>query len=149
MDMDAFQRTANLPSLEEQVASLQALLEATRRVHSTIAVDEVLLGSAQIVVRELEMEGALLISPEAGDRLAFYGARNSQRSLLPKSMPLIPGYSLASRSVTCYEVGATTWTRSHYRDGSHLFIVADVSGKGLVSAIMATSSGRHFAPSPR
>ena len=89
--MDALQSTANLPSLEEQVARLQALLEATRRVHSTIAVDEVLLGSAQIVVRELEMEGALLISPETGNRLASYGdvpeppfARCSRFALLAK-----------------------------------------------------------------
>ena len=32
-------------------------------------------------------------------------ARAVQRSLLPKAMPDIPGFSIAWRSTTCYEVG--------------------------------------------
>jgi serine phosphatase RsbU (regulator of sigma subunit) len=44
--------------LQQQVARLQALLEATRQVHSTIREDEVLEQTLRIVVRELEMAGA-------------------------------------------------------------------------------------------
>ena len=58
---------AHLPQdglpLEQQVARLQALLEATRQVHSTMQVKEVLVQAARILVRELEMEGALFLSP--------------------------------------------------------------------------------------
>jgi serine phosphatase RsbU (regulator of sigma subunit) len=44
--------------LQQQVARLQALLEASRQVHSTTREDEVLEQVLRIVVRELEMAGA-------------------------------------------------------------------------------------------
>ena len=44
--------------LQQQVARLQALLEASRQVHGTIREEEVLESVLRIVVRELEMEGA-------------------------------------------------------------------------------------------
>jgi serine phosphatase RsbU (regulator of sigma subunit) len=44
--------------LQQQVARLQALLEASRQVHSTIQEKEVLEQVLRIVVRELEMAGA-------------------------------------------------------------------------------------------
>ena len=44
--------------LQQQVARLQALLEASRQVHSTIREEEVLEQVLKIVVRELEMAGA-------------------------------------------------------------------------------------------
>src|ERR1019366_5613081 len=44
--------------LQQQVARLQALLEASRHVHSTIHEEEVLESVLRIVVRELEMAGA-------------------------------------------------------------------------------------------
>jgi serine phosphatase RsbU (regulator of sigma subunit) len=43
---------------KQQVVRLQALLEAGRRIHSTIALDEVLKTVLEIVVRELELSGA-------------------------------------------------------------------------------------------
>ena len=201
-------------SLEEQVARLHALLEASRRVHATIAADEVMLETARVLVRELEVKGARFLSP-AGETIASYGAlpllmdqdcarfqllgkdqnrlaelivvtdegcelslyerdfieslvlqaavalenallherdlqwvrvaqdlnaaRDIQRSLLPKTMPDIPGVSIAARSVTCYEVGGDYLDVLERPDGSLLLIVADVAGKGLASAIVATS----------
>ena len=66
-------------------------------------------------------------------------ARQIQRSLLPQSLPSIPGYSLAFRSDTCYEVGGDYLDIVEQPDGSLLIVVADVAGKGLASAIMSTS----------
>jgi serine phosphatase RsbU (regulator of sigma subunit) len=43
---------------QQQVVRLQALLEASRLIHSTIALDGVLTTVLQIVVRELELTGA-------------------------------------------------------------------------------------------
>ena len=60
--------------LEQQVARLQALLEATRQVHSTIRVNEVLAQTARILVRELEMEGALFLAPASDHRLGYWGS---------------------------------------------------------------------------
>src|ERR1700732_94567 len=53
---------SSLP-LAEQVVRLQALLEASRSVHSTIELTDVLQQSARIAVRELELDGALFTSP--------------------------------------------------------------------------------------
>ncbi|MGD0939222.1 MAG: SpoIIE family protein phosphatase [Terracidiphilus sp.] len=50
--------------LQQQVARLQALLEASRQVHSTTREEEVLEQVLRIVVRELEMAGAAF--PSAG-----------------------------------------------------------------------------------
>jgi serine phosphatase RsbU (regulator of sigma subunit) len=196
--------------LQQQVARLQALLEASRPVHSTIREEEVLERVLRILVRELEMAGAafpgsglaygdapangkngasnypledregrrmveLVVAPPDGRELTLYeadfieglalqaavalenarnhkrnvefarvqqdmdAARAIQRSLLPQKLPSIPGYSLAFRSATCYEVGGDYLDIVEQPDGSLLVAVADVAGKGLASAIMSTS----------
>jgi serine phosphatase RsbU (regulator of sigma subunit) len=203
--------------LQQQVARLQALLEASRHVHSTIREEEVLEQVLRIVVRELEMAGAaftgtgmsygdeealaagtvpesglplpafplndrdgkrmeqLVVAPPDGRELTIYeadfleglalqaavalenarnhkrnvefarvqqdldAARNIQRSLLPQTLPSIGGYSMCFRSVTCYEVGGDYLDIVEQPDGSLLIVVADVAGKGMASAIMATS----------
>ncbi len=198
--------------LQQQVARLQALLEASRQVHSTTHENEVLEQVLRIVVRELEMAGAafpsaglvygedpavavsevngsplswpldgrdgkrmteLVVATPGGRDLTLYetdfieglalqaavalenaryhkrnlefarvqqdldAARDIQRSLLPQTLPSIPGYSAAFRSVTCYEVGGDYLDIVEQPDGSLLIAVADVAGKGLASAIMA------------
>lgn len=217
MDQDAqfsFESQSGLP-LEQQVARLQALLEATRQVHSTMRVDEVLQRSARLLVLELEMNGALFLEPGSEEPRVFYGeipgapyegcrrfplvsrenhtlaelivsspaceefsvyeqdfieglvlqtavalenatlherdlewarvqqdldaARSLQMSLLPKCMPTIESFSIAGRSTTCYEVGGDYLDTMRLPDGTHLMVVADVAGKGLASAIVATS----------
>jgi serine phosphatase RsbU (regulator of sigma subunit) len=201
--------------LQQQVARLQALLEASRQVHSTIREEAVLGAVLRIVVRELEMAGAafqgtglsygevpdsssqteesqesrafllqdregkrmaeLVVASPEGRELTLYesdfieglvlqaavalenarnhernlqwarvqqdldAARNIQRSLLPQSLPDIAGYSLAFRSVTCYEVGGDYLDIVDQPDGSLLIAVADVAGKGLASAMMSVN----------
>lgn len=204
---------SSLP-LTEQVVRLQALLEASRAVHSTIELTDVLHQSACIAVRELELEGALftqqdvsygnvpaaavagpcddcprfellsrdgrvlselVVATPEGRPLSLYerdfleglvlqtavalenainhkrhleyarlaqdldAARAIQQSLLPQSMPSIPGYSLAARSRACYSVGGDYLDVVTEPDGSHLMVVADVAGKGLASALVCTA----------
>ena len=196
--------------LQQQVARLQALLEASRQVHSTIHENEVLEQVLRIVVRELEMDGAafpsagllygrepsaesgsmlawplddrgghrmteLVVAPPDGRELTIYesdfieglalqaavalenarfhkrnvefarvqqdldAARAIQRSLLPQTLPSIEGYSLAFKSVTCYEVGGDYLDIVAQPDGSLLIAVADVAGKSIPAAmLMAT-----------
>jgi serine phosphatase RsbU (regulator of sigma subunit) len=66
-------------------------------------------------------------------------ARAIQRSLLPQSLPDIPGYSVGFKSATCYEVGGDYLDILSMPDGSVVMAVADVAGKGLASAMMSTS----------
>ncbi|MGH9595924.1 MAG: PP2C family protein-serine/threonine phosphatase, partial [Edaphobacter sp.] len=200
--------------LAEQVVRLQALLEASRSVHSTIEPSDVLQQSARIAVRELELEGALftpqdvaygdvpaaavneacdtcprfellsregkalselVVATPGGRQLTLYerdfleglalqtavalenainhkrhleyarlsqdldAARAIQQSLLPQTMPSIPGYSVAARSRACYQVGGDYLDIVTEPDGSHLMVVADVAGKGLASALVCTA----------
>lgn len=53
-------------NLLQQVARLQALLETSRQVHSTIQLDAVLHTVLRIVVLELEIPGALFTGPRLG-----------------------------------------------------------------------------------
>jgi serine phosphatase RsbU (regulator of sigma subunit) len=210
---------------QQQVVRLHALLEASRLMHSTIVLDEVLHTVLRIVVRELEMKGAFFTSipksygeapadfnnpatrqaHEADDAtkdtwlsfplcdksgeaftelvvivptgrtltldetdflasLAMQGAvaienarfheralewqrvetdlaaaRDIQRSLLPQRMPEISGYSMAARSVTCYEVGGDYLDIVPLPSGETILVVADVAGKGLSSALVVAS----------
>jgi len=226
MDAVTSTRADKLLSLEEQIVRLQALLEASRQVHSIVSVHDVLARTAQVLVRELEIQGAefrsaqtkellatygspdpdstanarfqlvardntalaeLLVTPSRGEELSIYeedfieglvlqaavalenalyherdlqwarvqqdldAARNIQRSLLPKSMPTIAGFSIEGRSSACYEVGGDYMDTVVLPDGTHLFVVADVAGKGLASAIIATgfrSAFRSLASQP-
>ncbi len=205
--------------LQQQIARLQALLEASHKIHSTIELDSVLRAVLELSVRELEMAGAFftafpfsygeiqprfLLHPPTSDPkrgcfrfplldrggalltemivltrdcapLSLYeqdflenlamqaavaienaryhertldlervqqdlaSAREIQRSLLPQSMPAIPGYSIAARSQTCYEVGGDYLDILPLPGGSWMMVVADVAGKGLASALVGTS----------
>lgn len=82
--------------LQQKLARVQSLLEASRRVHATINLDDVLGAVLEIAAKELEAEGAFFFSagPEFADRPLLYGdvpddwSRWSERSELP-------GYSSA------------------------------------------------------
>ncbi len=52
-----------LVDLQQQVARLQALLETSRQVHATVRLEELLQTVLRIVVRELELPGALVTEP--------------------------------------------------------------------------------------
>jgi serine phosphatase RsbU (regulator of sigma subunit) len=53
----------DIVDLQQQVARLQALLETSRQVHATVQLDELLNTVLRIVVRELELPGALITEP--------------------------------------------------------------------------------------
>jgi phosphoserine phosphatase RsbU/P len=55
--------SGDLIDLQQQVARLQALLEASRQVHAALQLDDVLTSVLRILVRELELAGALFTHP--------------------------------------------------------------------------------------
>ncbi len=61
--------------LQQKLARVQSLLEAARRVHSTIRLDDVLGGVLEIAAKELEADGAFFVSasPELQARTGIYG----------------------------------------------------------------------------
>ena len=211
---------------QQQVVRLQALLEASRQLHSTIELDAVVRIALEIVVRELELDGAffttfpesygdvpvelqaalshgdgspaeiapaqsilrfplcdkagvqftklIVLLPEervldldetdfleslavqasvAIENAWFHhralqwqrvesdlaAARRVQMSLVPQTMPEIPQYGIAARSMTCYEVGGDYLDIVSMPSGETVIVVGDVAGKGLASALVGAS----------
>lgn len=80
----------------------------------------------------MAMEG-LLERDDLKDSLAI--AADIQRGLLPRSVPLVPGYQLTGFQQTCYEVGGDYYDYIELQDGRVWLVVADVSGKGYPAAL--------------
>ena len=61
--------------LQQKLARVQSLLEASRRVHSSIKLEDVLAGVLEVAAKELEAEGAFFVSTDAGlaSRTGVYG----------------------------------------------------------------------------
>jgi serine phosphatase RsbU (regulator of sigma subunit) len=96
--------------LQQQVARLQALLEASRQVHSTTREDEVLEQVLRIVVRELEMAGAAFPSEglSYGDQLPAAGAGDTLQTYPLEDRAGLPMTELVvappdGRALTIYE----------------------------------------------
>ncbi|MCI0536537.1 MAG: SpoIIE family protein phosphatase [Verrucomicrobiales bacterium] len=64
-------------------------------------------------------------------------AKNIQRSLLPKSLPELPGYGLAGYCESARQVGGDFYDVVKIDDQSALLIIADVMGKGMPAAMFA------------
>src|SRR5664279_4501622 len=103
--------------LQQQVARLQALLEASRQVHSTIREEEVLESVLRIVVRELEMDGA-----------AF------------------PGTGLAYGGQIIADINAAAGVPCDSQDGSPLpcYPLEDREGRHMASLVVAPPEGREL-----
>jgi serine phosphatase RsbU (regulator of sigma subunit) len=79
---------------QQQVVRLQALLEASRQLHSTIDLDEVISIALQIVVRELELTGAFFSAwPQSYGDVSLHDTKNghigeASRSIQSLRFPL-------------------------------------------------------------
>jgi len=90
--------------------------------------------SAQVLesVRLYEQEQAKL----AMDR-ELSAAREIQRSLLPQTIPALPGVDIAARTIPAREVGGDYYDFIPLGNNSVEMVLADVSGKGLGAALLA------------
>ncbi|HLJ86519.1 MAG TPA: SpoIIE family protein phosphatase [Candidatus Angelobacter sp.] len=66
-------------------------------------------------------------------------ARSIQRSLLPDTTPVVPGYDIAVLSDPCFEVGGDYYDFLNLGPQSLLFVIADVEGKGVSSALVMSN----------
>jgi len=83
----------------------------------------------------------LLEAEEAGRRLAqeLATATQIQMGLLPLSMPKLEGYQVDGYLQTCYEVGGDLYDFRFRSDGKLMFLIGDVSGKGMGAALLMSS----------
>jgi len=95
------------------------------------------------------------------DRLQFelQSARNVQISLLPRTLPEVPGYEIAAALHTATEVGGDFYdifpADAGGKSGRFLFTVGDVSGKGssaslyMAQCMSLTRYSRQFTDNPK
>src|SRR5262249_21293706 len=66
-------------------------------------------------------------------------ATRIQRALLPEAPESLPGWECVARLVTCFEVGGDLFDFHLRPDGRLVFLVGDVSGKGMGAALLMSS----------
>jgi serine phosphatase RsbU (regulator of sigma subunit) len=66
-------------------------------------------------------------------------ASQIQAELLPGEFPVINGYSFHAFQVQCQSVGGDLYDVCKLTDGRILFLLADVSGKGMGAALLASN----------
>ncbi len=86
--------------------------------------------------------GRLLEAEQARERLRqeLATATRIQQNLLPEIPVDVPGWSLNARLETCYEVGGDLYDFYRRADGQVVFLVGDVSGKGMGAALLMSSA---------
>lgn len=65
-------------------------------------------------------------------------AREVQQRLVPSQLPPTPGYTIEAAYFPAQEVGGDFYQVFMQREGTHLIVVGDVSGKGLKAAMTGT-----------
>src|ERR1700740_2452617 len=99
------------------------------------------------VLRTLAREAATVIenarlfaSSRAKQRLdhEIEIASGIQKTLLPKSLPNLPGLQVDTSTLSCLSVGGDCFDVIQLGGGRHGFFVGDVSGKGISAALLAT-----------
>jgi len=65
-------------------------------------------------------------------------AREVQMNLLPRELPKVPGFQLAATTIPAKEVGGDFYDIIKIQDNIFEIIIADVAGKGLPAALLAT-----------
>ena len=66
-------------------------------------------------------------------------AAEIQRSLLPRTSPIVPGYEIAGHNLPCRTVGGDYFDFFPYGDGRIGIVLGDVSGKGMPAALLMTA----------
>jgi serine phosphatase RsbU (regulator of sigma subunit)/anti-sigma regulatory factor (Ser/Thr protein kinase) len=77
---------------------------------------------------------------EAQQRVAreFQIAASIQQSLLPRRMPVVPGWQIEGLCHSAHEVGGDYFDVIEHPGRGFLVVIADVMGKGLPAALLAT-----------
>jgi len=83
----------------------------------------------------------LLEAEQVRMRLAheLASATRIQRGLLPSRLPDVPGWEVEAHLDTCFEVGGDLYDVRLHPDGRALFVIGDVSGKGMPAALLMSS----------
>jgi serine phosphatase RsbU (regulator of sigma subunit) len=98
----------------------------------------------QRVVREMEISRRLLEADNARKTQELEEARQLQLSMLPVSLPTIPGLDIAVLMKTATEVGGDYYDFSSSHEGSLTVALGDATGHGLKAGTMVVAAKSSF-----
>lgn len=115
-------------------------LDSQRAMHGLSGLDERILsklaGEASNVLEKMEMIRGIEERQQMTKELAL--ARETQRSLLPKNTPTVPGYEIRAFSHPTRYVGGDLYDFFSVGQTTHI-VLADVSGKGVAASLLSSS----------
>ncbi len=115
-------------------------LDSHRTMHGLSGLDERILtklaNEAGNVLEKMEMVRGVEERERMTKELAL--ARETQRSLLPRSTPEVVGYEIRAFSHPTRYVGGDFYDFFGAGDATH-FVLADVSGKGVAASLLSSS----------
>ncbi|HEY0795417.1 MAG TPA: SpoIIE family protein phosphatase, partial [Acidisarcina sp.] len=124
--------------LQQQIARLQALLEASRIIHATILLEDVLHAVAKVAVRELELVGAWF---------SAYSDCYGERPAGEKPSSEIPTGELPNDPITAAanSINAHDGTDTTTSEGVHRFPIHDHAGELLTDLCVFAEDGRSLS----
>jgi len=129
-------------SLEEHFQVIDASLEKIEE--NTLGLCKVCQGTVDTTLLEMDYTACICLdhySDEERRRLEdeLELSQVVQRALLPQRAPAIPGVELAAFSRPAEIIGGDYFDFFKFSDGSHGFVIADVSGHGVSAGMLMSS----------
>lgn len=141
-----FQAVACLPleatSQESEAPAIMGILylDSRKNMHALSGMDEKLLsrlaGEAGHVLEKLEMVVALEERKRIDQELTI--AKETQRTLLPHSLPLFEPFRIRAFSQATGQLGGDFYDFPSVKDSHLTGVLADVSGKGIPAALLSS-----------
>ena len=137
-------RTRNILTLpiRNKAGKIVATLQLLNKVDGSFTDEDTdvlltLSGQMAMSLENAQLHHELLEKERLEREMAM--ARGIQRSLLPETAPVIPGFDLAVLNEPCYEVGGDYYDFLSLGPNTLLVVIADVEGKGISSAMVMSN----------
>jgi len=137
-------RTRNILCLplRNKAGKVVAALQLLNKAQGAFTDDDVdfllmLSGHMALALENAQLHQALIEKERMEKEFAL--ARGIQRSLLPETVPLVPGFDIAILNEPCYAVGGDYYDFLNLGPQTLLVVIADVEGKGVASALVMSN----------
>jgi sigma-B regulation protein RsbU (phosphoserine phosphatase) len=144
IDLKTGYRTRNLLALpiRNKEGKIIAALELLNKKHGSFTDDDVdflvtLSVHIALALENAQLHRDLLVKERLEREMAL--AREIQRSLLPETPPVVPGFEIALLNEPCFAVGGDYYDFLKMGPGTLMVVIADVEGKGMSSALVMSN----------
>ena len=130
-----------IPSQADTPTTLGILyLDSTKKMHSLSGLDQRILNKLAVeagnVLERVEMIKSIETRKKLEQELAL--AEETQKSLLPQTLPTIPNLSIHAFSKPTRYVGGDFYDFAELESGELFGVIADVSGKGVSASLLSS-----------